>query len=129
MLDAVTTLDMSKLTASEAQFVPTMAANLSERLEGIDARVTATSAGMEVPPEEDFEALRKVMGCVYEVRNKHEGVEYELDALQEIAGYLVSLDDPPAAASSAIGKVGALQDACAQRDSNPQPPAPARPAC
>ena len=37
MLDAVTMLDMTKLTASEAQFVPTMAANLSERLEGITA--------------------------------------------------------------------------------------------
>ena len=109
VLDAVTQLDLDAL--GESQFVPTMAANLAERLTAVTRRVGDVAEGVEAPPEpNDFDGLRKVMGCVYEVRNKAEDVEYEIDALHEIASYLSSLDEAPDNVAPKLKEVDALGD-------------------
>ena len=70
---------------------------LKESVATIEKRVHAVSAGVaEVPMEGDFEALRKVMGCIFEVRNKADEIEYELDSLAEAGSYLAGLAEPNA---------------------------------
>ena len=74
-----------------ASFNPTMIESCKARVAEIEKQVRVVADGMDIVPEAgDFDALRHAMACIYDVKTKSNAIEFELDTLHEITGYLLA---------------------------------------
>ena len=105
------TLDLEELEKAGGDFAPRMVESLKERIGKVEATVKVIAEGIDTMPEDgDFEGLRHAMDCLYQVKTQSDAIDYELDNLVDLCGYLVAKSDQGNAVAASANKLTALQE-------------------
>jgi len=96
-LDVVQEIDIlgeKGLADKTDYFALAMIADLKVRVAEVEKQVKVVAEGMDIMPEPgDFEALRHAMACIFDVKTKADAIEFELDTLQDVGGYLANMGE------------------------------------